>query len=222
MKTFDELTAALDHILLLRSRWDHDHWTSFQIDRHKLAEKKAEITDLYATNDPAWKRQDRKQSGRPNASAVSSPVLRAPEKVQIILMATPQLESALHLAPWAREKWSNRPIEFGSYVMVREPRQRGDWRWTWRLQPRVIDGLHRYMTTLVKVGNASAVAVESNSWIRNYTLCGGVRSQLIRLLAAASKLWRACHASPWPGLSPDELPMKIGFRPTKLREADSQ
>jgi len=213
MKTHDNLTNALEQILLLVARWDHQYWVSFQISQDKLEAKAASIAEQFGTRLPAWKRQDRKQVGLPNATAVSAPVLGAPDQRQIIILATAQVQFAHPDSPWARERWLSRPVEFGNYVMVHEPRARGDAAWTWRLQQQVIDGLQRYLTSLVKAGKSTAVRAETQRWLKVYTLFGGVRRQIRRVLLSARKLWQACHGSAWPGISPEELPVKIGFRP---------
>lgn len=216
MKMHDNLTHALEQILLFRSRWDHPFWVTFLIDPQKLEAKADALAEQFGTRLPAWRRQDRKQAGLPNATAICAPVLGSPGQRQVIILATAQVQFAPPDTPWARERWLNRPVEFGSYVMVYEPRPRGDSAWTWRLQQQIVDGLQRYLTSLVKAGKSDAIRTETQRWLQVYTFFGGVRRQIRRVLMSGRKLWQACHGRPWPGITPEDLPVKIGFRATRL------
>ncbi len=211
MKHCENLTAALDAILINWALRDYNHWTSFVLAAEREDEKGNELADLYGTRLPAWKRQDLKQKGLPTCSAISAPVLGSPGKREFILMATDKVRGAQQGSVWSRETWTDRSITFGSFVMVKEPRSRRDYAWTWRLQQGVYQGLSRHLINLVKSGNASVILAETQSWLRCYPMFGGVRRQFRRLIISASKLWIACHRSTWPGLNVDELPIKTKF-----------
>jgi hypothetical protein len=213
MKHFEDLTQALDAILINWAQRGYNHWTSFVLAAKREREKGSELAELYETNLPGWKRQDLKQKGLPTCAAISAPVLGSPEKCEFILMATDKVRDAPQNSVWARETWSDRCIEFGSFVMVKEPRPRGDYAWTWRVQQHIHDGIKRHLLNLVRSGNRSAVLAETQSWLRCYPMYGGVRRQFRRLILSASKLWMACHRSSWPGLEVNQLPFKIGFVP---------
>jgi hypothetical protein len=212
MKQFDNLTPALEAILINWSRRGYVCWTSFQLKTERVDAKAMELADSYGTRLPAWKRQDRKQAGQPTCVAVSAPILGSPGSREIILMATAEVQTAPAGSVWKRERWSDRCVVFGSFVLTKEPRPRGDYAWTWRLQEHIYEGIRRYLTSLVKAGNASAIRTETEGWQRRYPLFGGVRRQLRRLLNSGEKLWLALQRRPWPGLSSEQLPIKIGFR----------
>ena len=215
MKHFSDLTAALGAILINRAQGGYDHWTSFVLVAERMNAKGDELAELYGTKLPAWKRQDLKQRGLPTCAAISAPVLGSPTKREFILMVTDKVRTAPPGSVWTREVWSDRSVAFGSFVMVKEPRLRRDYAWTWRLQQHIYEGIKRNLIRWVKSGNASAIIAETQSWLRCYPMFGGVRRQFQRLINSASKLWMACHRAAWPGLSTDQLPIMIGFRPDK-------
>lgn len=215
MKHFTDLTAALGAILINRARRDLVQWTSFLIAAERSKAKGDELAELYGSKLPAWKRQDLKQKGLPTCEAISAPVLGSPSKREFILMVTDKVRAAPQGSVWTREVWTDRNIAFGSFVMVKEPHPHRDYAWTWRLQEHIYEGIKRNLIRWVKSGNAFAIIAETQSWLRCYPMFGGVRRQFQRLINSARKLWMACHHSAWPGLSADQLPIMIGFRPDK-------
>ena len=217
MKVYDDATTALQQI---RSCWQRGYvsWISFEIAVEKVESKGLDLAEKFGTRLPSWKRQDLKEAGRPTAVASCVRVLGNPARREIILMATPLVHLAPPGSPWTRERWRDRLPEVGSFVMVKEPRERGDAAWTWRLQERIYQQLSADLVRAVKQGDASGVAVRCSTWIKVFPMAGGVRRQLRRLFRSASKLWTACQRTPWPGVDPDRLPMQIGFR--KARALD--
>ncbi|MGA0608713.1 hypothetical protein [Caldimonas sp. KR1-144] len=211
MKLYQQHIPALQAIAL-HYRRGYCLTIGFTTDEEKLERKAIEWAEAFGTRLPAWRRQDRKQRGLPNAVAVAGGVLGYPGRREVILMATAEALSAPAISPWAKEKWTDRYPTFGPYILSREPRPGREPVWTWRLQESVYQGISRYLISLVKQGNAGAVRLETESWLGAYALFGGVRRQLRRSLMAARKLWNACHQSAWPGVDPDALPMLIGFR----------
>lgn len=216
MKHFEDLTAALGAILINRAQRDYECWTRFVLAADRMLAKGEVLAELYGTKLPAWKRQDVKQKGLPTCVAISAPVLGSPGKREFILMATGKVQTAPQGSVWTRETWSDRSIAFGSFVMVKESRQRSDYAWTWRLQEHIYEGIKRNLIRWVKSGNASAILAETQSWLRCYPMFGGVRRQFRKLLMSASKLWIACHRNAWPGLAVEQLPFKIGFSAEKM------
>jgi len=213
VKTYDDLTPALQAILL--------HWTrgyTCWIKTEPLLRDRADAvlrakwSEVYGINLPAWKRQDRKAKGLPNAVGFAVPVVGMPEHRQLILMATEHALAVPEISPFSREKWITRCPEVSDYVMVHEPRERGDYAWSWRLQERVIGGLQKRMNLLITTIDAAGLKKETMQWIRFYALYGGVRRQLRRLLRSGAKLWMNRNKSSWPGPDPEALPAMVGFK----------
>ena len=220
MYIYDNLTPALRDILLNFTR-GYALWVSFEVDACKVEGIREKWIESCGTNLPAWKRQDRKQKGLPNAWAAAAPVLGYPNRRQVILMASDEV-SSFPESQLGREKWNSRPPEFSDFVMVREARERGDYAWTWRIQDRVLGLLEKHLVSLVKAGDRSAVAIETRQMAELYPMFGGVRRQLARMLKSSGKLWAATQPSPWPGLSADKLPMMVGFRGTRKAADESK
>lgn len=211
MKVHEDMTTALQHIFLCWHR-GYRNWVSFEILSEKVESKALELADTFGTKLPSWKRQDRKEAGLPTAVAGCVRIIGNPAKREVVLMATPLVRVAPTSSPWAREKWRDRLPEVGCFVMVQEPRQRGDLAWTWKLQESVYQRLAHELTVAVKRGDARAVLLRCETWLKLFPMTRGVRRQMRRLFMSASKLWGACHRTPWPGPDFSHLPMQIGFR----------
>ncbi|MBV8656585.1 MAG: hypothetical protein JO142_02050 [Burkholderiales bacterium] len=211
MKSYDDLTEALQAILLHYSR-GYTVWVQIETTADKLPALREKWAEQYGTLLPAWKRQDRKQKGLPNVVAVAAPILSRPGKREVILMSTGDALRQSDASPFAREKWLQRLPEFSEFVLVHEPRPRGDYAWTWRLQERVAGGLEKHLKTLAKAGDAVALGAETHHMVKLYPLFGGVRRQIRRVLHSTRKLWLASRRGDWPGPDPDHLPAMIGFR----------
>lgn len=217
MKIYADLTPAMKAILFHYTR-GYTLWNSFEVDEEKVAGIAGKWAEIYGTNLPSWKRHDRKLKELPTAVGLAGPVIGKPRRLQAIVLATPFAGAALQNSPWAREKWLKRPPEFSDFVMVREPREGSGYVWTWKLQNQVHDGLEKYLTTLVKIGDAAQVRQETTHWVRFYPMFSGVRRQIRRIYRSAEKLWSATQKSEWPGPHPENLPIMGGFRkdPGKL------
>lgn len=212
MRQYDDVTAALQTILLHFTK-GYTLWVSFTVSAEKVDAIGAKWAEVFGTLLPAWKRQDRKQKGLANAVAVAAPVFGMPSKRQVILMATASATTMPKGSVWAKEKWSSRLPEFSDFVIVHEPRERGDYAWTWRLQERTATGLGNHLTALVKAGDPSAVRRETTHWLRFYPMYGGVRRQLRRILQSGVKLWGKTNGHDcWPGPDPMHIPAMVGFR----------
>jgi len=211
MKIYDDLTPALKSILLHYTR-GYTRWISIKTEASKLKAIDAKWAEAYGTHLAAYQRQDKKQKGLPTAVAVAAPVLGEPDAVEVILMAT-EFASSIQLGPFTREKWHIRLPEFSKFVIVHEPRERGDYAWTWRIQTIDLGLLENHLTALVKTGDPSKVAREAYHWTRFYPMFGGVRRQLRRALKSGQKLWGSLFKDrTWPGPDPDQLPAMGGFK----------
>lgn len=212
MRRYDDITPALQAILRSCSTGDTACWVSFFVDVEKVDGIDRKWREVYGTTLPAEARRRRKKNGLPTAWAACLPVLGNEYKRQLILLASGEVSKMGATTPWAREGWISRPPEASDFVMVKEPRERGDYAWTWRIQNRPLGLVEQHLAALVKSGDASAVAQYSHWLPRFYPLFGGVRRQLRRMLHGARKLWLATCKTNWPGPDPDHLPMMIGFR----------
>jgi hypothetical protein len=220
MKTY-QLNEALQVVLMMFTK-GYTRWVSFEISEEKLPDLWKKWAEIYGINLPAWKRFQKKARSLPNAWAGASLILGKPGCVQVMLMATAEVDRAPVGSPWKREKWRSDPPVLGDYYMIQEPRGKGDRVLTWRLKPEVQYGLQKYLTHLVKNAGPSDVARETKDYLRAYTLFGGVRRQLRRVLHGGRKLWASTHPKQaWPGPDPDHLPAMIGFRKTKADCEDS-
>jgi hypothetical protein len=173
---------------------------------------------------------------------MAGPVIGAPHLRQVMLMATPAVANMPAGTPWHRQQWKTSLPAFSQYIMVHEPRHRGDYAWTWRLQQQFEVGLERHFTSLVHKADASQIKYHTEHAVRFHPLFGGVRRQLIRLINSARKLWDAKYnprpkhkpkpdpnasaqaaaeqrkpkGRPWPGQDPDKLPAMVGYRAAKV------
>lgn len=217
MKIYEDITPALQSVLRSWSTGDVGCWVSFVVHRDKLDGIREKWIENYGTNLSAEKRRWRKRSGLPTATACAVPILGFPHKVECILLASSQAIGASGGA-FSREKWLTRPPEIGDFVMVQEPRERGDYRWTWRIQQRQLGLLGQHLTALVKLGDGQGVAANSHGMVRLYPMFGGVRRQVRRLLRSSQKLWDARSDGGWPGPDPEALPAMVGYRKERVVE----
>jgi hypothetical protein len=211
MKIYEDITPALQGILRSWSTGDTSCWVSFRIDRAKLEGVREKWMEAYGTGLSAEKRRWRRSKGLPTAWACALPVLGNPYQVECVLLASSEAVT-VNIGPFSREKWVVRPPEVSDFVIVKEPRERRDYAWTWRIQDRQAALLEQHMSALVKSGDHIAVKVEAEHWIRFYPMFGGVRRQLRRMVRSGEKLWLATRKSLWPGPNSETLPMMVGFR----------
>ena len=215
MREYEDITSALRAV---QRNWQSGYtcWVAFIVGAEKVPAIGERWAEELGTGLPAWKRQDRKRRRLANAVALSSPVLGRPGVREIVLMATPDALTMPEVSPWPRQKWLQRCPELSAFVMLREPRPRGDYAWTWRLQEHVAVGIARHFTRLIKDSDGSAVAKHTHHAVSLYPMFGGVRRRLKRILHSARKLWVAQTKSTWPGPDPDHLPAMIGFKAAKV------
>lgn len=222
MTNYPDLTHGLQAILLHHLR-GYTHSVAFDVDDDKLAAKGAALAVDYGTRLPGWQRQDRKQAGQPTAVAAALHTFATPPgKRTIVLMATSLVEQAHPASPWARQKWNAGPVELGSYALAYERRDRGDSGWTWRLNDQVFNGISRYIHTLVTQGDADAIRRETALWPKVYSMFGGVRRQLRKLLRSNQRLWSQLHSSTWPGLQESQLPQLGSWRKRPLSQEEAR
>jgi len=214
MHIYDDITPALWAILMQWIR-GYQCWISFKVPLDKADAIGRKWADDFGTRLPAWKRQDRKAKGFANAVAFAAPVIGTPGLVEVILMATADAMAMPAASPWARERWKTSCVVFSEFVVVHAPRDRGDYRWTWRLQERTAGGLQKHFTYLVNVRDTASLRKHTEHAVRFYPAFGGVRQQLRRMLNSARKLWVAGKCGPWPGPDPDKLPAINEFGSSK-------
>lgn len=205
-------TQALQQILWYRSKDSYTVWIRFQTDIEKVGAKDHQFAEQFGTRLLPSTKQKRKLKGLPTAAAVCTHVHDDPYKREIVLLATPLALNAHPASPWAKQAWKQSPPECDIYVMVHEPRERGDYTWTWRLQQHAINSMSRHLTSLVKFGDASAVQNYIKSLFKYLAMFGGVRRQVKQMLWSGQKLWTRCHGSPWPGAMPEDIPMMTKFK----------
>jgi hypothetical protein len=215
MKIYDDLTPALQSVLLHFTR-GYTRWISLKTKPEKLPALDEKWAEVYGTRLAAYQRQDKKQKCLPTAVAVVAPVIGEPGVVEIILMST-EFASSIGVGPFSKEKWNTKLPEFSKFVIVHEPRERGDYAWTWRIQEREMVSMEKHLTNLVK-SHRDQVGSTTRSMVAFYPMFGGVRRQFRRALSSARKLWNALYVKSggqWPGPDPEALPMMIGFRKAK-------
>lgn len=212
MKNYDDVTLGLQGILRSWSTGDSACWVSFVTSIDKIESVDEKFTEAYGIRLSAEKRRWRKSNGLPTAWACSLPVLADPYKRQVVLLASKEALTVKE-GPFAREKWITRFPEVSDFVIVKEPRDRGDSSWTWRIQARQAGLAEKHLIALVKGGNARKVGDYANYLVRFYPMFGGVRRQLRRMLIGSRKLWDATRkGQDWPGPDPDHLPMMVGYK----------
>jgi hypothetical protein len=219
MKKHEHLTDAMRAIL---KNWTNGYtcWISFISTEDKEDSIEEKWAEKYGTTLPAWRRQDKKQAHLPTAVSLSGPVIGHEKKREIVMMATSYALKAPPKTAWTSEKWKTGVIEFSDFRLTHEPRERGDYAWTWRLKPEVENGLLKYWKSLVMSCDGAEIAKDTHKAVRFYPMFGGVRRQLRRIFNGLRKLWTAKWKTPWPGPDPDHLPMMGGFKKAKIDQKD--
>lgn len=212
-----EISTVALQLVLRDYMLGYTHWVGFRADVEKVPVKASQWEMEFGTSLLPYQKQRRKRDGLPTAVATCMPSVGFPNHRQIILMATPLLQQAHPASPWHKQQWRQSPPEFWPYIMVREPRIRGDYAWTWRIQDSEFLKISARLTAIIKSGNAATVRTETEVWLRVFSMQGGVRRQFRKMLSSGRKLWVASHKSTWPGVDPDELPAIVQFR----KESDS-
>lgn len=211
MKTYDDLTAGLQAVLMQATR-GYSRCVSFEIERNKLPSLTEKWIDNYGVNLPSWKRFERKRIGLPNAWAGVIPVPGAKHRARVVLLRTDADLSKLPTeSPWRREQWSDR-IEVGDYIVAKDQRDRRDYTTTIKLSQQCFHGLEGHWRAVANQ-SLDQLASEVAHTVRYHPLFGGVRRQLRRLIRGYVKLWAKRRPDrPWPGPDPEALPTMQGFR----------
>lgn len=212
MKRYEHMTDILKVILLNYQR-GYTCWVSFDTRPEKLPELATKFRDEYGTHFSPAERHRRKRKGLPNAVAFIGPDYGRPDRVRVFLMATEHAKT-FAVGPFSREKWNVVPPEYSRFHMLQEPRDRGDYAWTWRIQNKEYGVLEQFLTALVKEGKVDDVATQTARLVSMNPLFGGVRRQVRRLLKGAQKLWVGINKEKraWPGPDPDRLPMMGSYK----------
>jgi hypothetical protein len=213
MKIYSNQSDALRAILLMWTR-GYRHAVVFEIRNDKLQPIARKFAENFGTEFPAWKRFQRKKNGLPSAWSCAMPKSGVLGISIVVLMASFESLDKLHESSvWRREKW--RPadkIEIGDYrIAPNDKRDNGDSADTIKLTTRTITGLEQYWRALASQGQFDKIADEAARAVQIYTLFGGVRRQLRRLILGYKKLYEAKLKKPWPGPNPESLPSITGF-----------
>ena len=212
MKHYDSMTQAMTFALRAWSTYGATCWVTFDSNEEKLDGLRAKLDEAYGLALPPEKRRWRRSKKLPVAWGFSTRVLGKPHSISVLMLATQEAVSAPPESPFSREKWRTSLPELGDFVMVKEPRERGDYAWSWKIQDRQMGLMSAHLTALVKHGDTHQLAACCHEWARLYPAFGGVRRGLKRLFKSAAKLWVATHKKPWPGPDPEQLPMMVGFK----------
>jgi hypothetical protein len=212
MKNYDDITPALSAILRSWApREGMRCWVGFRVEREGLPGIRAKWLEDFGTGLDGAKRRWRRRKKLPTAWACSLPVLGMPHQAECVLLAT-ERALAMTCGPFSRQEWNTRPPIVSDFVMVKEPRDRRDYCWTWRIQDRVLHSVQRHLIALVTERDGAELAKVSHQLIGLYPMFGGVRRQLRRTFRGAEALWNRSAKSSWPGPDPEHLPMMIGFK----------
>lgn len=212
MKHHDSMTQAMAFSLRAWSAYGATCWVSFETNEEKLEAIGAKLDEAYGLALSPEKRRWRRGKHLPVAWGFSTRVLGQPHSLRILILATQEAVHAPPHSPFSKEKWRTSLPELGDFVMVKEPRERGDYAWSWKIQDRQLGLMASHLTILVKQRDARQVATCCQEWARLYPAFGGVRRGLKRMFKSAAKLWVSTQKSAWPGPDPDELPMMVGFK----------
>jgi len=215
MRDYTNMTTAMQYVLMCWSRSCDGHglWVSFETAPDKLEALAAKFRENYGTALPPEKRRWRQHKGLPLAWACSMPVLHAPGKTHVYLLAQ---RTALQMppdSPFRREAWIDRPPEVTDlFVIAKLPTQDRSLRWTWRIQNRQIALMEQHLTALVTTSEDGEIRECTQRWVSLYPMYFGVRQQIRRMFKSAGKLYCAKRKRPWPGPDPEGLPIISGFR----------
>jgi hypothetical protein len=214
MKIYRHQTDALRSILMMWTQ-GYRYAVTFDAKTEKLDALASKFAETYGTELPAWKRYERKRKKLPNGWACSMPKASHPGQSIVVLMAA--FDSLDHLdpaSPWRREKWiPAERVEIGDYrIAPRDKRDRRDYADTIKLTTRTLSGLENYWRALAAQQQFDKLADEAWRAVQFYSLFGGVRRQIRRLIRGYKKLYEARLKKTWPGPDPEALPSIGQFR----------
>lgn len=211
MIRYDNATTGLRYVL---ARWSAGctGWVGFPAYEGKLDALSEKWADSFGTRLPGHVRHARQKKGWPNAYACAHP-LHGSDRWQVWLLRTAG-DDVSPITAWSREKWIPAPPSYGraesQLVIVREPRPRRDYAWTWRLSDRHLNSIGSHWRSLVLHGDADTLAYAIGRATSSLPMFGGIRRQVSKELAALERLWRKKWPNrAWPG--PVSLPMMGRF-----------
>lgn len=186
-------------------------WVGFPTSEDKLEALAEKWAEAFGTRLPGHARHVRTKRGLPNAYAYAHPLHGG--KIQVWLLRTAGFDASPN-TPWSREKWISTPPIYGAkdsqLVMVREPRARGDYAWTWRMTDRHLNAVGSFWRGSVLRGNADGLAFDVSRTVSALPMFGGVRRQLLKELSALERLWKKKWPNrAWPGA---DVPMMGKFK----------
>lgn len=185
---------------------------NIEIDDFKLSSKLQQWRDELGTHLPGWKRQDRRDRSLAVATVHTLVAPLAPQgKVMVVLMASEHALKMPAASPWAREAWRAGPVAVGPMVLA--PLARGTHTsWSWKFQERPAHAMAQHLRALVLAGDAAGLRHELLCIRTIYPLHGGIRRQVLRMLASAERLWTQVHCRTWPLADMAPLPALTRFQ----------
>lgn len=220
MREFDNQTDGLRHLLRV---WSMEAaagaagWVGFPAKVEKLCGLDAKWAESFGTRLPSHVRHSRRKRGQPVAYAFSHPRAGLPGTYRWVWL----LRSGGDLGPshsdWNREAWETSPPELGDaetrLKIVKEPRPRGDWRWTWKLGQKHLNMIGSEWRDHVVAGRAQDLVFSVERAAKGLPMFGGVRLQLAKELELQERRWNKLHPTrPWP-LGGFKLPKMGRFAP---------
>lgn len=217
MKHYESLTEGLRAALMHYTRGGYRQAVVFDVPAGRVPGIEDKWAEVYGINLSGAKRYERHKKGLPNAVALDLPIPGNHGMRRLVLMATEFAPERLDpRSPWLREKWKDR-VEIGDYYITKDKRDRGDYSETFKLTKHCLKGLDAYWRTLV-ADDPGQVVREAETAARVYTMFGGVRRQLRRLIRGYAKLYCARTKRPWPGPDPENLPRMGKFTKGEIKQ----
>lgn len=217
MRIFENRTDGLRHLLRIWSRESGDAaWITFLTAREKLPALDAKWAETFGTHLPAHVRHARRQKGQPVAFALAHPEAGQPGKWRVWLIRTAG-DLGPPQSPWRRENWNSARPHFGpqeiGMQIVREPRPRGDWAYTWKLTDKHINQIGQAWRAAVERGDGQELRFLFESAVSGLPMFGGVRRQIVKEVERQARRW----AHKWPNracpISAAKVPRMGRFSP---------
>lgn len=224
MKEFENQTDGLRHLLRLWSR-DAAGWVGFPAKLEKVAALDEKWAEVFGTRLPTHVRHARRQRGQPCAYAFCHPRAGLPGTQRWVWLLRTDGDLGPPDSSWQREVWQISPPELGDaevrLKIAREPRPRGDWRWTWRLGDRHRNMIGSEWRDHVVAGRGEDLRFAVERAGKSLPMFGGVRQQLLNELEMQRRRWHKLHPTrPWPAAI--ELPRMGKFMPGKAESPESK
>ncbi len=212
-----DITNAMQSILLHHTR-GYTLWTGFTTDQSKLSALDQKWALELGIHEPAWKRNDRKNKGIPNAIGIAGRIFSQPSQCEVVLMATPNARTMIPNSPYhpfLRQQWRDDLPQFSHFEMAHIPTEaQGKLTWTWRIRKPELGQMEKYLIHLCNQRDVESIKRETHALVRTYPLYNGIRSQIRRVLRHVDRKCSSIGLN-YPGPDPEYLPMMLRFPRTK-------